>query len=239
MLDILDGVAVHAVRGIRQDYKPIKSVLCGSYLPLDLASTFENLGFTELYVADLDAILGKNRGLYAIKQIASRSKMKLVVDAGVSDVSVARELLQNGASRVIIGTETLSRTAFVGEAIRSLGSERVLVSLDLKNGTFLGRFKNSPRLNSVELLEGFRDEGLTQVLILDLAKVGSGEGVNVAFLRQFLGVSDLRVFVGGGVRSTTDLIELEELGVSGVLVATALHSGLLSPRDLVEAGLEL
>jgi phosphoribosylformimino-5-aminoimidazole carboxamide ribotide isomerase len=33
------------------------------------------------------------------------------------------------------------------------------------------------------------------------------------------------VFVGGGVRGIEDLLALRDMGVFGVLVATALHSG--------------
>ncbi len=40
------------------------------------------------------------------------------------------------------------------------------------------------------------------------------------------------VFVGGGVRDIKDLVELKNLGVSGVLVATALHSGKISIEEL-------
>jgi phosphoribosylformimino-5-aminoimidazole carboxamide ribotide isomerase len=47
----------------------------------------------------------------------------------------------------------------------------------------------------------------------------------------------MNVYVGGGVRDIKDLVELKELGVSGVLVATALHSGKISIKELKQAGL--
>jgi uncharacterized protein related to proFAR isomerase len=43
--------------------------------------------------------------------------------------------------------------------------------------------------------------------------------------------------VGGGVRGVKDLVTLKDLGVFGVLVATALHSGKISPEELKQAGL--
>ncbi len=45
------------------------------------------------------------------------------------------------------------------------------------------------------------------------------------------------VYVGGGVRDIKDLVELKNLGVSGVLVATALHSGKISIDELKQARL--
>jgi phosphoribosylformimino-5-aminoimidazole carboxamide ribotide isomerase len=70
-----------------------------------------------------------------------------------------------------------------------------------------------------------------------LARVGSGEGVNVAFLKKVIDDLGVDVYVGGGVRDIKDLIELNRLGVSGVLVASALHSGKISIQELKHAGL--
>ena len=76
-----------------------------------------------------------------------------------------------------------------------------------------------------------------RVIVLDLARVGSGEGVNVDFLKKVLEAVPMDVYVGGGVRDIKDLVELKNLGVSGVLVATALHSGKISIEELKQAGL--
>ena len=65
--------------------------------------------------------------------------------------------------------------------------------------------------------------GVSQVIVLDLARVGSGEGVNLDFLKKVIAEVGVKVYVGGGVRDINDLVELKKLGVSGALVATALH----------------
>jgi phosphoribosylformimino-5-aminoimidazole carboxamide ribotide isomerase len=87
------------------------------------------------------------------------------------------------------------------------------------------------------LLREFKEMGVSGVIVLDLARVGSGEGVNVDFLKKVLEDVPIDVYVGGGVRDIEDLVELKNLGVSGVLVATALHSGKISMDDLKQAGL--
>ena len=79
--------------------------------------------------------------------------------------------------------------------------------------------------------------GVSEVIVLDLARVGSSEGVNVDFLKKMLETTPMDVYVGGGVRNIKDLVELKNLGVSGVLVASALHSGKISIEELKQAGL--
>ena len=206
---------------------------------MDVAVAFKNLGFTELYVADLDAINGENHDFSKIKQIAEETKLRLMVDAGISDLATAQELLRSGAAKVIIGTETLTRIGFVKEAIQFFGRERVVVSIDMKDGNLLGKFNCEKPTKPNELLKTFQDMGLSEVILLDLSRVGSREGVNTAYLKDAFKESALKVFVGGGVRSLKDLLNLRDLGASGVLLATALHSGAINAEEFCGAGFDL
>ena len=63
VIDVLNGIAVHGIQGERKQYKPLKSLLCRSFKPTEIAYAFELLGFDSLYLADLDAILGKSTNL--------------------------------------------------------------------------------------------------------------------------------------------------------------------------------
>jgi len=112
VIDILGGVAVHAIRGRRSEYQPLKSVLCTSTKPLDVALAFKKLGFRELYVADLDAIMIGRPNFSVLKQIAVNTGLSLMVDAGIADIEGAEKLLNNNVSKVIIGTETLPNMSF-------------------------------------------------------------------------------------------------------------------------------
>ncbi len=239
VIDILDGVAVHAVKGIRKDYKPLKSVLSKSADPLDVAMAFQKLGFKEVYVADLNAITGNCDNFSVVERIAQATGLQLMVDAGVNDVKKAKELIQYGASKVIIGTETLAFIGFVDEAIQALGPQRIILSLDLKSGRLLSKLDPREFFNPIAVLGAFQRMGLTQAILLDLERVGSQEGADIALLNKVLEAVDLEVFVGGGVRDICDMVQLKELGVFGVLLATALHSGRINVEDLRSAGLSL
>jgi phosphoribosylformimino-5-aminoimidazole carboxamide ribotide isomerase len=237
VLDVLGGVAVHAVRGRRKDYQPLKSVLCASSEPVDVAAALKTLGFSMLYMADLDAITGGHPNLSMFTRIADKTGLELMVDAGVTSLEAAKKVLNSQTSKVIIGTETLTSASFVGEAVDSFGSEKIVVSLDLMGDRVLSRFKLGRLAEPVAFLRELERQGVSQVIVLDLQKVGSGEGVNTHFLKDVLRNVKAEVFVGGGVRDIKDLLELKELGVFGVLVATALHSGKITPENLKQAKL--
>jgi phosphoribosylformimino-5-aminoimidazole carboxamide ribotide isomerase len=187
------------------------------------------MDFKELYVADLDAILHQTPNYQLLSEIVQKTGLRLMVDAGVSSLDSAQKLLDCGVSKIIIGTETMPSKNFVSEAVWEIGSNRLIVSLDLKNGAVLGL---DGKQDVLELLLDFESVGVTDFIMLDLARVGSKEGIDTGFLKKIMAQLRSRVYVGGGVRDIGGLVELESLGVSGVLLATALHEGKILVSDL-------
>ena len=232
VIDILNGVAVHAVKGKRSEYQPLKSVLCNSAAPLTVACKFRSCGFGDLYIADLDAITGKGENLEVLQKIADKTGLALMVDAGISDIDGAQRLLRCGVARVIVGTETLPSLNCLKEMIQRLGNEKIVVSLDLKNGKVLSKSPSIASMDVFKLARRLEKMGACELIVLDLARVGSGEGVDMALLEKLILELKIKVDVGGGVRDIDDLAALKLLGVHGVLLATALHSGKISVDQL-------
>ena len=71
VIDLKDGVAVHAVRGERQSYRPVRSKLVEGAEPVAVARALHALGLRELYVADLDAILGRSPQETAVAELCA------------------------------------------------------------------------------------------------------------------------------------------------------------------------
>ena len=237
VIDVLNGIVVHAVRGIRKEYQPLQSVLTKSVEPLEVALTFKTIGFSDLYLADLDAIIDCSTNFSIIKNISDETDIELMVDAGVTSIERAQKLLDSGVSKLIIGTETLQKSSFVSDAVRLFGTERVVVSLDLKGSKICVQLGFDGCSDPMCLLRQFKEMGVSQMIVLDLLRVGSGEGVNVDFLKKVIEEVGIDVYVGGGVRGIHDLVELRNLGVSGALVATALHTGKISIDQLKQKDL--
>ena len=241
VIDILNGIVVHAIRGNRQEYKPLHSIFTGSIDPVEVATVFKLQGFSTLYLADIDAIQGKKPCFKLYKHLVNIG-FNLMVDAGVTDIQTVKKLLKCGVSKVIVGTETLHSKIFLQNAIRQVGSDKIIVSFDMKNGkiiipqTFHESLSDSNDVDVFELFEVFSTMGVSEFILLDLTRVGSAEGVNVEVLKKFL-LSANCFYVGGGIRNIDDLLMLKELNVLGVLTATALHLGKICVNDLKVANL--
>ncbi len=235
VIDFLNGVAVHGIRGERKHYQPLKSTLCKSVDPVDIALAFESLGFSGLYLADLDAILGKSANFSIYRQIMSQTRLDLMVDAGTSDIANAEKVLDTGVTKIVVGSETLSSLDFVSQAVRAFGEDKVVVSIDRKEGKVLSASEAIASMDAVSFAQKLAGVGVRQIILLDLDRVGTEHGTNLILMRNILEKSGVEVLVGGGIRSLQELEELRKLGVSGALVATVLHNGKLAVDELKSA----
>ena len=223
VIDLKAGAAVHAVRGERERYRPVGD-------PLSLARTFRDaLGLDELYVADLDAIGGGGEQDAIIAELAREARV--MVDAGVSEPERARALLDLGAHRVVVGTETLTGADALDRLLAELGA--VVLSVDLRDGRALSRDPRLAGLPALDAVARLHRAGLREVIVLDLARVGSGMGPDIRLIAELhAAFPGLELLAGGGVRDAGDLRALADAGAAGALVATALHRGVIGPREL-------
>jgi 23S rRNA pseudouridine1911/1915/1917 synthase len=232
VIDLRNGVVVRGVGGRRDEYRPIVSQVASSSAPLDVAEAFrQNFGFTELYLADLDAISGGSPSLSLFAQLIARG-FTLWVDAGLRQAAQADELRSVGVERLVAGLETLASPEELTVLCERYG-EHVVFSLDLKGGRALGApaWPEDPCEIAREAVEC----GVRRLLVLDLAQVGDGRGTGTEALCSRLSETfpDVEVCAGGGVRGVEDLKRLRYCGVRVALVASALHDGRLTRNDLV------
>jgi phosphoribosylformimino-5-aminoimidazole carboxamide ribotide isomerase len=232
VIDLKSGAAVHAVRGERERYRPLRSELVAGSDPVRVARAVrEALGLGELYVADLDAIAGGPPHREVVAALAREARV--MVDAGATEVAAVRRLLELGAARVVIGTETLADQTALERLRAKVPNAPLVLSLDLRAGFVLSRDADLARLGAAEAMARLGQSGVREVIVLDLARVGTGAGPDVALVRELsVRFPELELLAGGGVRDVADLGALADAGAAGALLATALHGGAIGPEEL-------
>jgi phosphoribosylformimino-5-aminoimidazole carboxamide ribotide isomerase len=233
VMDIKNGLAVHAIRGQRALYQPVNSPYCRDGNPLSLAQAFrDRLGCRELYIADLDAIQKQGQNREIIARLADQTGLQLLVDAGIATRNGVREILAC-AGKVIIGSETLLEWASLREIQDAFPSERLVFSLDMRAGQVLSADSALAGIQPSALLQKLSGTGWKEIILLDLARVGAQTGLEWPLIAEArCRFPQIQLIAGGGVRSAGDLEELIRSGVSGVLLATALHNGSITADDL-------
>ena len=235
VLDLLDSVVVRGVAGHRDQYRPIQSDLVPSSNPVDVAIAFrKTFGLNRLYVADLDAILRADPNWPVYEQLRQEG-FELLIDAGVTNAVDATAVLAAGANQVIAGLETWPLLSSLEMLINQLGEERVIFSLDLKNGQPIAKLRDLRLLEDpADIGACVLEAGVRELIVLDLGSVGTGTGVSTTGLCRELKdfAPRCRLITGGGVRNAADLVELSSASVDAVLVASALHDGSITAEDV-------
>jgi len=231
VLDLARGRAVSGRGGRRETYAAVRSRLIsttGDARAL-VAAYRDALGCDECYVADLDALAGG-----AVQHLVPGVADGLAGVAGFQGrelVEMGPDLLADGVHQVIVGLETLPSFDALAAVIRAVGPARVIFSLDLRNGEPLSISERGG--TPVDLARAAVAAGAAGLLVLDLARVGSGEGADIALLAALRRVHpDVELLAGGGVATVRQLEDLAEVGIDAALVGTALHDGSLSAADL-------
>ena len=229
VIDLLDGRAVHARRGERERYAPIAGGDAAA-----LASRYvREFGLHEVYVADLDAILGRDAQEPVVAAVCA-SGVQVWLDAGVTSADQARHAHALGVTHVVIGLETLASFEALDVICGALGGDCVAFSLDLRDGQPIGTAAADQRPQ--QIASRAAAAGVSSIILVDLARVGSESGPDletVARVRD--AVHEQLLIAGGGVRGVDDLARLAEAGCDGALVATALHTGQLSAAGVEAA----
>jgi phosphoribosylformimino-5-aminoimidazole carboxamide ribotide isomerase len=220
VIDLMKNSVVHAKKGRRDSYKPIQTPLCKGSSPHAVIDGLLGLhGFKTLYVADLDALMGVgDHAALLVRLQHDYPGLQFWIDRGLPPSGLP-DLGLNGVP--VIGSESL-----VGERLSLLKtiSGRYILSLDFMGEDLLGESS---------LLE---DSGLwpDTVIIMSLSCVGANEGPDLRRLEKFRRQRpEKTIIAAGGVRNAGDLNRLDGLGVGGVLLASALHSGALDPSALL------
>ena len=238
VLDLLHSVVVRGVAGERARYRPVESCLTPHCDPLSVAGAFrEAFGLNSLYVADLDAILDRQPNIAVLRSL-SDAGFRLLVDGGVQRAEDARALLAAGAKSVIAGFETLAGPEELRRCCEELDADRVVFSLDLRDGQPMGGAATWGTADPFDLAMAALQCGVRRMIVLDVAQVGTSRGpAAVPLCRRIREAApEIELITGGGIRHRDDLQLLATIPVDGVLIASALHDGRITREDLAGLG---
>lgn len=225
VVDLMGGLVVRARAGERERYAPLShSRLCRSPDPLEVVAAFQALHpFSDIYVADLDAIRG-GAPQSAVVAALERAfpQLRFWIDAGFADDRRIDAFLASCRGLCVLGSESQTHATLVA---RWRHEPRIVLSLDWRGDQPLGP------------AELFQCPALwpSRIIVMTLARVGTGRGPDFGALQAVReAAGDAEVYAAGGVRDAADLRALARLGCAGVLVASALHDGRIGSRELAE-----
>lgn len=230
VMDVLDGEVVHAVAGEREKYEPVESALTKSSKPLKIASIFERKGFNEIYIADLNSIQNKGKNLEVIDLLTKETNLNIMTDAGFKNYEEPEPYIEKGVDKIVLATETLKSFETIKRVDKKY-SISIVGSIDSKGDEVIAN-SSEFKIPIPQVVQGFEENNASEIILLNLQKVGTSTGLNMQAIKEITKISKIPVLVGGGVRNISDIQQAKKAGVSGVLIATAFHTGAIRFGEL-------
>ena len=200
--------------------------------PLDVARSWERYGFQRLHVVDLDAATGHGSNIELVRKLLSDSSVPVQVGGGLRTSAQVEELLEAGASSVIVGTRALEEPEWIaGLSARYPGE--IIVACDVRERRVTTRgWTHVLPLDVLDVVNELNALPLGGLLVTAVHREGLLQGTDLPLMEDVAESSNFPVFASGGITTIRDLRALEHRGLSGVVIGMALYTGALDPTLL-------
>jgi len=230
-IDIKDKKCVRLVKGDftnKTEYK---------MSPIEQASRYNDHGFKNLHIIDLDGALnGKTVNLNIIKEIVSKFDLKIEVGGGIRTNDSIQKYINAGVEKVIIGSAALKDKNFLKKACQKFPSQ-IALGLDAKDGYLsISGWKENSNLLTLDFLEEVNDYGLSRLIYTDINRDGTKQSPNFEETSKVANLSNCPVIISGGVSSIDDIKKAKILNknIEGIIVGKAIYDGDIKLEELAK-----
>jgi phosphoribosylformimino-5-aminoimidazole carboxamide ribotide isomerase len=208
--------------------------------PLDVAKRFVDSGAELIHVVDLDGAFAghgsPNRSI--VSELVREAGIPIQFGGGIRNVDDIQELIEQGVSRVILGTlatESLDALKIIVERF----DDAVAVAIDARNGRVMSRgWESMTESSAIELSAKVASVGVKRIIYTDIGRDGMLSGVNIDQTNAVARSSSVSVTASGGIGSLDDIRNLGQQAdplVDSVIIGKALYEVRFSLADAIDA----
>jgi cyclase len=227
-LDLLDGKVVRLRQG---DFAT--ATIYGE--PEAVLDALEVPRGSRLHIVDLE---GSRRGapveLRIVTALAKRD-LRVQVGGGIRSVAHARQWLEAGASRLVVGTIAADSPHLLSALVTAVGAERLVAAVDVRDGIVkVAGWERDARASLAEVLRAIEETGITEILVTDISRDGVMRGPAFDLYRELRDATSMRVIASGGVSTVGDVVSLSRISnVSSCVIGRALLDRQISLRAAI------
>lgn len=229
-IDILDGKCVRLSKG---DFN--KSTIYNES-PLDQAQVFENAGFKEIHVVDLNGAKSGNRlNLPIISEIASNTGLKIQLGGGIRSIDSITEVFDLGINKIILGTSILNKE-FAREVMQRFDPNKIVFGLDveLKNNIYCLASHGWNEVSDINIFNFIDEIKPINVLVTDITKDGMMTGPNYDLYSVLKSkFSLIKIIASGGIRNINDIQKLKSMKIEHAVIGKAIYEEKIELMELL------
>ena len=206
--------------------------------PLDQAGQYQDHGFKNLHIVDLDgALTGKTVNLDIIQEIVSKYDLKIEIGGGIRTVDNIKNYINIGVEKVILGSAAVKNKEFLKEACAKF-KNKIALGLDAKKGNLsVSGWKEDLNIKTLDFLKDVKDYGVSRLIYTDIDRDGTKKSPNFEETVKVAHASSCPVIISGGVSSISDIKKAKELSnkyIEGIIVGKAIYDGDIKLEELAK-----
>ncbi len=217
-IDILDGRVVRLLQG---DFARVTTY--GD--PDTVLDTLDVPRGSRLHLVDLEASRsGKPVESAVVRRLAARG-LRIQAGGGIRSVAGAREWIEAGAEKVVIGTVAADSPDILQAIAGELGADRLIAAIDVRDGIVrVAGWERDAKSSLAEVLARVEELSIGEVLITDISKDGAMLGPSFALYRSLR--TKMRIIASGGVSTVSDVVSLGRIaGIGACVIGRAMLDG--------------
>jgi imidazole glycerol-phosphate synthase subunit HisF len=207
--------------------------------PVELGARYSDEGADELVFLDISATLeGRKTFLQMVERIAAALQIPFTVGGGISTIEDVSRALEAGADKVSLNSAALARPSLVDEASKRVGSQSVVVAIDVKHTkdswtVWTKAGTESTGRDALLWADEVFQRGAGELLVTSMDRDGTTAGYDVELLRTLSDRVSIPLIASGGAGTREHVLDAILLGkADAVLAASIFHYNKISISEL-------
>jgi phosphoribosylformimino-5-aminoimidazole carboxamide ribotide isomerase len=237
---IIPAIDIHQGKCVRLTQGKLEAETIYSNDPVFMAKMWCAKGAERLHIVDLDgAFCGVPQNWQLIEDIRNNAKCSIEFGGGVRTMKTIQKLVKIGIDRIILGTLVVYHPDIFNKAVEKYG-EKIMVGIDIKDKKVaIAGWKEITEIKASDLIDKLGTSGISEIIVTDVKKDGTLKGPNIVRLKELAQSTKLKVIASGGIGEINDVYkikQLEQYGVTGMIIGKALYNESVKFEDAVKIG---
>ena len=231
-IDIKDKKCVRLIKGDFENKTEYETS------PIDQAKKYQDYGFKDLHIVDLDgALTGRTVNLDIIQEVVSKHDLKIEIGGGVRTLDSIKKYVDVGVDKVILGSAAIKNKEFLKEACEKF-KNKIALGLDAKDGNLsVSGWKENLNIKTIDFLKEVNSFGVSRIIYTDINKDGMKTSPNFDDTIKIAELSNCPVVISGGVSSINDIKKAKDLNnkkIEGIIIGKAIYDGDIKLDELAK-----